>query len=286
MDVVIAYGSSSLPASALASIGITTPLVYRGIGDPLYWSNTPARRLRTTVWLRRATAISVLWSGSADVLVEHFGVPAGKITILPNGVDSRRFPLATPAARREVRRRLGLSDDARVLACVGSLSPEKRVDRALEVVSRLDDVTLVIAGDGPERPNLAALAGALPPGKVHFLGTVDDPAEVYAASDALLLTSDTEGLPGVIIEAGLSGRPAIATRVGGVREAVAENRTGATAPREDLDGLVQAARLVLEDAVALGTAARQHCLERFEIAVVARLWEDLLRAVVGRQAAE
>jgi glycosyltransferase involved in cell wall biosynthesis len=281
VDVAIAYGSSSVPATVLASIGTTTPFVYRGIGDPLYWSNTRARRIRTSIWLRRSAAVTVLWSGSARALTEHFGVPATKITVLPSGVDGGRFPLATAAARSAARRAFGLPDEGRVLACVGSLSPEKRIDRAIDVVGHLDDVTLMIAGEGPERMRLAARADALPTGRVRFLGNVDDPSRVYAASDALLLTSDTEGLPGVIIEAAFCGRPAIATHVGGVSDAVVDGRTGATAHTDDVQGLVQAARFVLGDSAALGAAARDHCLERFEIRKVARLWEQLLRSIAS-----
>jgi glycosyltransferase involved in cell wall biosynthesis len=282
--VAIAYGSSSLPATALASIGNSTPFVYRGIGDPLYWSNTRARRIRTSAWLRRAAAVTVLWSGSATALKEHFGVPAANITVLPSGVDTRRFPVATPAARSAARRALGLTDVDRVLASVGSLSPEKRVDRAIEVAAQLDDVILLVAGDGPHRPQLMTRADALLPGRVRFLGNVEEPSKVYAAADALLLTSDTEGLPGVIIEAALCGRPAIATRVGGVPDAVVDGRTGATADIDDLPGLVRAARLVLDDSAALGAAARDHCLERYDIDVVAQLWAALLRRVVSESA--
>lgn len=281
VDVAIAYGSSALPATALASIGSRTPFVYRGIGDPLYWSNTPARRLRTSAWLRRAAAITVLWSGSARILNEHFGVPAAKITVLPSGVETRRFPAATPRSRSAARRSLGVTDDDRVLACVGALSPEKRVDRAIEVVSQLDGVILLVAGDGPQRAQLKERADAILPGRVRFLGNVDEPSQVYAAADALLLTSDTEGLPGVVIEAALSGRPAIATRVGGVADAVLDGRTGATARPDDAPGLVRAARLVLDDSEALGAAARNHCLERYDIDVVAQLWATLLRRVTG-----
>lgn len=280
VDVAIAYGSSSLPATALASVGTTTPFVYRGIGDPLYWSNTRPRRVRTSAWLRRAAAVTVLWSESATILSRHFGVPEAKITVLPSGVDTRRFPMTTPAARSEARRALGLADDDRVLACVGSLSPEKRVDRAIDVTSRLDGVVLLVAGDGPQREHLVARADALLPGRVRFLGNLDEPSSVYAAADALLLTSETEGLPGVVIEAGLCGRPAIATRVGGVRDAVIDGRTGATAEVDDLPGLVRAARLVLDDSATLGSAARSHCLERYDIELVAQLWAKLLRRVV------
>jgi glycosyltransferase involved in cell wall biosynthesis len=280
-DVAIAYGSSSLPATAVASIATTTPFVYRGIGDPLYWSHTRARRVRTSAWLRRAAAITVLWSGSATALRDHFGVAGAKITVIPSGVDTRRFPVATSTTRRQARRMFGLGDDDKVLATVGSLSREKRVDRAIEVVSRLDDVVLLVAGDGPQRAHLMAQADAALPGRVRFIGNVEKPSNVYAAADALLLTSDTEGLPGVVIEAGLCGRPAIATRVGGVPDAVIDGSTGATAPTDDLPGLVRAARHVLDNSVTLGAAARDHCLGRYDIDTVAELWSDLLTRVVS-----
>jgi glycosyltransferase involved in cell wall biosynthesis len=142
-------------------------------------------------------------------------------------------------------------------------------------------VILLVAGDGPERRQLTARADALVPGRVRFLGNVDEPSQVYAAADALLLTSDTEGLPGVVIEAALCGRPAIATRVGGVSDAVVDGRTGATAPRDDIPGLIRAARVVLNDSVALGAAAREHCLARYDVEVIVGRWAALLSRVVA-----
>ena len=162
----------------------------------------------------------------------------------------------------------------------GPCPPRSGWYHAIEIASQLDDVILLVAGDGPQRPQLIARADALPPGRVRFLGNVEEPSKVYAAADALLLTSDTEGLPGVIIEAALCGRPAITTRVGGVQDAVVDGRTGATAHIDDLPGLVRATRFVLYDHAALGAAARNHCLERYDIEVVAQLWAALLRRVV------
>src|SRR5256885_421281 len=67
-DVVIAHGSTTLPACAIASAGTGTPFVYRQISDSLFWADTRVKRLRVRAGLSRATRVVALWDGSAEVL--------------------------------------------------------------------------------------------------------------------------------------------------------------------------------------------------------------------------
>ena len=96
----------------------------------------------------------------------------------------------------------------------------------MEAISLLADAHLVVAGDGPERDDLEALAKRVAPGRVTFVGTVADMAGLYASADLLLLTSRTEATPGVLIEAGMAGLPVVAARVGAVPEIVDNEVTG------------------------------------------------------------
>jgi glycosyltransferase involved in cell wall biosynthesis len=142
-------------------------------------------------------------------------------------------------------------------------------------------VRLAIAGDGPERAEVAAAARGLAPGRGDFLGAVADPAPALAAADVLVLSSRTEGIPAVLIEAGLSGLPVVATDVGGVREVVVPGETGILVPPRDVSALSGALRETLADGHGMGTAARARCLGRFAMTSIAERWDELLDRVMA-----
>ncbi len=281
VDVVVAHGSTTLPACALALAGSRTPFVYRNIGDPTYWTSDPVRRWRTTTFLSRARRVVALGDGAARTLLERHRVRCERLQVIPTGVAGSRFHPASDAARVDARVQLGVEDAHHVAAVVGALSPEKAVDRAIRAFVDTPELgTLVVAGDGPGRGELEELARAAG-SRVRFLGSLDDPSVVYRASDLVLLTSRTEGLPAVLIEAGLCGLPVVTTDVGYVRDIVTDGVTGivvASGDPEDIGAAVHAARLL---GPGVGAAARAHCLERFSLDVVARRWRDLLVEVTG-----
>jgi glycosyltransferase involved in cell wall biosynthesis len=105
--------------------------------------------------------------------------------------------------------------------------------------------------------------------------------DVLTAADAVLLTSDSEGLPGVLIEAGLVGLPAVATDVGWVSEVVIDDVTGRLVPAGRADQVAAALDNVLADAGRMGEAAHRHCIESFEMQRVVDRWERLLDGVLA-----
>jgi glycosyltransferase involved in cell wall biosynthesis len=279
-DVVVAHGSTSLIACAAATAATGIPYVYRSIGDPAHWAPSGVRRVRTTMLLRRAAAVVVLWPAAASILRARHHVEGARIRVIPNGVPAAGFRVAGDEERRAARAGLGLPLEGSVVATVGALTAEKRVDLAIRAVAGLPGVHLVVVGDGPLRDDLRALAGAEARGRVTFTGALADVGPVYASADALALPSTTEGVPAVLIEAALSGVPAAATDVGGVSGIVDHERTGHLVGPTG-DGLGAAIGAVLRDRERLGAAARRHCLERFELAAIADRWAELLREVCG-----
>ena len=281
-DVVVAHGSRTLRACALALAGAGVPFVYRGIGDPRVWSSRGLRRWRTTLLLRRPALVTALWPGAADALVDQHGVPRERIRVVGNGVPADRCPVPDATARREARRRLHLPDGAPVAGFLGSLTAEKCVGAAVAAVGQVPGAHLLVAGDGPERPALEVQAARDAPGRVRFVGVVAGAGPALAAADAVVLPSRTEGLPGVLIEAGLSGLPVVATAVGGVAEIVAGGETGVLVPPGDVDALAAGLRRVLgPDGPALGRAGRERCLARFEMGVIGARWAEILGEVAG-----
>jgi glycosyltransferase involved in cell wall biosynthesis len=277
-SIVVAHGSTTLPACGIALVGTRVPFVYRNIGDPTYWTRSPTRRLRVGMLLRRAAAVVAVADDAAATIVERFRVPAARVTTIPTAVSAKGCSPPDPRERRRARAAFGLPDEFAVAAVVGALSVEKDVSTAIEVAGLVPDLHLLVVGDGPERARLERLAAVQAPNRVHFTGSLADPGPAYAAADLVLLTSRTEGLPAVLIEAGMRGLPVVARRVGYVAEVVDDDTTGLLVTQSEPSAFVAPIRDALRRAPELGRAARDRCLGRFAMEPVARAWSTLLSA--------
>jgi glycosyltransferase involved in cell wall biosynthesis len=242
-------------------------------------------------WLAKITTSLVAVSPEVrDDLVRLGVAPASKFSVVRLGIELAERTGGDDASRRETRRLLGLDPDAFVVGWVGRMTAVKRTDdvvRALRGLIDLDVPTqLLLVGDGPDREHLERYAREL--GLVKrclFLGYQDDVARFYNAIDALVLPSVNEGTPVSVIEALAAGRPAVATRVGGVPDVIREGIDGFLVEVGDADGL--AARLAElaadpERRAQMGSAGRERVLERYAVERlvddVDRLYRSLLAA--------
>ena len=281
-DVVIAHGSTTLPMCALAGWTTGKPFVYRQISEQRFWANTTARRLRTRVALRAAEQVVALWPGAAATLIDVFGVEPERVTVIPNGVPRDRVPVVDQQRRVDARRRFRLDVERATLVSIGALVAEKGVDVLVRAMAEpdLDDWQLLVVGAGPERERLEQLAARLRLDRVRFQDAVSSGHDALAAGDVVALASrGGDSMPAVLIEAGMMGIPAVATPIEGIVEIVKDGRTGALIDVDDPPGLATAVASVHERRQELSAAARDHCLARFEIEVVAAQWLELLRAI-------
>jgi len=264
-DLVIAYGSQTLPACALACAH-STPFVYRSIGDPSVWCRGPLHRWRTGLLFRRASGVVALWPEAASWIAEHHGVD--RVFSVFNARDSDRFALRSEA--RSTDRKL----NGPLCVFIGALVQEKRPELAVKIIAELSDCSLRMAGDGPLRRGVQQLAVMVAPGRVECLGAIEDVRPLLEMADVLLCTSETEGMPGVVIEALLMGVPVVASRVGAL-EAMSE-----TIHLVDVDALpvtwASATRRAL-DAQPKDLGAAQ----RFSWTSVRADWLDVVDSVVG-----
>ena len=139
-----------------------------------------------------------------------------------------------------------MEEDAFVISAVGRLSTEKRFDLFIETAAHLASVLpaarFLLVGGGKQDANLKALSASLGmDGKLIFTGLTRDMDAVYAATDLLMLTSDTEGTPHVLLEAMGSGIPVVSTAVGGVPEFITTEEHGLLVPPGDKSALASAA---------------------------------------------
>lgn len=288
-QVVQVNGSRTVKYGSLVG-RLTRPrpwaLIYRNIGHLHEWVKGPLRRgfyrllvmpgIDGVVGVSRTTLASVEELYGLDVPSRH----------IPRGVDARR--LESSESRRQVRRQTKTAVDAPVVIALGSLTPEKRLDRLLRVVARASrevaDLNLWVVGDGPLAAELRRQAESLGlAARVRFLGARAEVGPFLRASDVLLLTSDTEGLPGVVLEAGIAGVPAVVSRVGGSAESVRDGETGILVPPGDEDRFARELVALLSDPPrrqALGRRARAWVEANFTLPEIARRYVDFYDAVL------
>ncbi len=189
----------------------------------------------------------------------RWGLDAGRVTVLPNPAP------AIPAmpTRDELRAELGLDGD--VLVFAGRLGPQKAVGVLLDALVHASGVSLVIAGDGPERSALERRALELGlDARVRFLGSVprETVLRLFRAADASVLPSAWENFPHTVVEALAVGCPVIATAVGGVPEVVRDGENGLLVPPGDAAALADCDRTVLRRCILARAPARRRCAIR------------------------
>lgn len=266
------------------------PLVYtvHGLSAP----NTPWKQALVRAAERRlAPRISAFVAVSRWVaagVIRDWGVPADRVHVIPNGVDSARFAvLPDPTA---ARRSLGLDADGPVVGMAGRLAREKGPDvflRAARLVQRRHpDCRFLVAGEGPEGAALRRLAAGLGlEGRVSFPGEVRDIAVALAAMDVFVLPSRSEAISIALLEAMAAGRPVVAAAVGGVPEVARHRQTALLVPADDPYGMAQAVTDLLRDAALrqrLSRAARTRIAADGTLRAMLERTEHLYTVVAAR----
>lgn len=217
------------------------------------------------------------------------GVPAGRCTLIENGIDLDEFTRRrTPA---EAKRAEGFDPDRLVVGAVGRLSAEKGFDLLIRAVGRLArdglDVGLVVAGEGKERAALEALVAELGlRDRVRLAGYLGDPRPLYEAMDVFALSSLREGLPNVLLEALSLEVPAAATRIAGVPRLLRDGDNGLLIEPGSVEELAAALGRLLRDAGLrrrLGQAGRSTVARDYSFAARMGKLADLYDSLLGRR---
>ena len=295
----VVYATSMVRRAAIGARLARRPLVVKLVSDEVFERATRSGRYVGTlgefqrvggggrVRFLRATRTAAL-KGARHVFCPssylrdvalRWGLDVGRVSVLPNPAP------AIPAmpTRDELRAELELDGD--VLVFAGRLGPQKAVGVLLEALRRISDVTLVIAGDGPERPTLERRVAELGlDARVRFLGSVprETVLRLFRVSDASVLPSAWENFPHTVVEALAVGCPVIATAVGGVPEVVRDGENGLLMPPGDAAALADAIERFFGDASLRerlrGAAARS--VEGYsEEAVFSAIEAELRKAV-------
>lgn len=209
-----------------------------------------------------------------DHLITVEGIDSARIEVIHNGVPASQALLEPDL--RTARRELGIEKFEYVVAFIGRLVPQKNPGLFLEMAQAVLQSGLkcgfVLVGDGPMRIRLREQAHNLGiEESIRFIGVRNDVPRILRVVNLLVLTSDWEGQPNVILEALAAGVPAVATKVGGVSELLTDGITGYVVPPRDLPKLVDRVIGMLSDSdfrAECGGRGREYVQTHFSVSAM------------------
>ena len=238
--------------------------------------------LRTTdaiaLWRTRFLSLRVdahvaVGEASARKMEDFYALGRSSVISIPNGVPDLGEPCPP------------LNSGLMTIGSVGRLDAMKAHDVLLRAIAQVEQVRVVILGEGEHRQTLEQLATELGiSDRLELRGWVENPRDYLAEFDVVALPSRSEGFPLAMVEAMLAARPVVATRVGSMPEAILDGETGLLIEKNDVNGLAKALLRLRDDPqlrIDLGQQARKLALERFTIEAMTtsyeQLWEKVLR---------
>jgi glycosyltransferase involved in cell wall biosynthesis len=232
-----------------------------------------------------SSRIIAVSKGVRDFLARWEAVPNDLIELVPNAVDNEIFRPCTLEEKRAARSKFDISEKTFVAGGMGRLAHEKNLVMLAELAALHPGTVFLIAGSGPERDRISALASELGvDSRLRLLGTILDRVSFYHALDAFILPSLYEGLPMALLEAMSSGVPVLSSRLEGISAVLVEEVEGLLAkPGDVADFSRQLGRL--EESRELGgklaQAARMKTSNQFSASVTARRIESIYRRELG-----
>lgn len=268
---------AGLAAAAVGAVNVAT------LHGSVWGLDLRRHRLAYRVLRRLGQRLVAVSAGLQSLAASRLAAP---VSVIHNGIPVPEAPCTASEPRLEARERLGLPAQGPIVVAVGNLFPVKDHASLIRAVKRLDTAHLVIAGAGPEEAPLRSLIRDLDLGaRVHLLGATDDVATVLRSADVFVQSSISEGLPLAILEAMAAARPVVATRVGGIPEAVIDGETGYVVAPGDPELLSAAIGKVLsrsDRGEALGRAGWQRARRDFSVAGMTDRYIDVYLENLGR----
>lgn len=229
------------------------------------WQLTLDRRL-----VRRMDVMTANSDSVAHFYRSVVGVPDDKLCVIPNGVSP---PDQSPAGDCNIRAELGLPPDTPTVGFVGRLARQKCLKDLVWAFHLLhqvvDDVVLILVGDGPERDQLAEFAQSVGcRHRVYFVGHRSDASVIIPQLNVFCLTSAFEGMSNSLMEAMAAGVPVVVSDIPGNLDLVKNEVTGLTVPFGNSVEMCRAAKRLLTDsdlAGRLSTAASEQMAQKFSV---------------------
>ena len=244
----------------------------------------PSFHSLTEFSIRKSDGITAVSDFLRTETVEHFGIPADSIEVIPNFVDLAKYRRdANPCHRSRLSR-----PGEKIITHISNFRPVKRVEDVVRVFARVAaemPARLLLVGDGPDRAKVQQIGedeGIAD--RISFLGKQNSVVELLSCSDLFLLPSETEAFGLVALEAMACGVPVVASCTGGLPEVVENGVSGYLAPVGDVDALADRSIEILRDPMVwqkMSIAARESA-GRFGADRVVTLYEDYYTEVLNR----
>jgi glycosyltransferase involved in cell wall biosynthesis len=247
--------------------------------------SAPVPRNPLSRWLYTRATAHIVTTGELlkKELVERNRFPAARIESVPTGIDPQRF---RPGDRAQARARLGLPLDKVLVGIVATLRSWKGHRFLVEALAGLpQNTSLVIVGDGPQRPALEALVDqhALR-ARVRFAGNQHDVLPWLQAFDVFALPSyANEGVPQALVQAMLTALPCVTTAVGSISELAKDGETALVVAPQQVAPLRDAIQRLIGSPdlrARLGEAARRHCEAGFSYEAMLDRMERIYKNLV------
>ncbi|MEZ5399627.1 MAG: glycosyltransferase [Bryobacteraceae bacterium] len=253
-DAVHCWLPSVNLVGALVAGGRPVIASIRNVDDWKPWYYRLAEDLVSPLW---SAVVANSHAGAAEAVRQ--GIQPDKLRVVPNGIEPR-----TPLTR--------LRRSKTTICAVSRLVAQKRVDRIVGLARELPEAVFLVAGDGPQRADLAAAAGP----NVTFLGEQEDPAWLFASADFFVQTSVREGTSNSLLEAMQAGCVPVVTAAGDNERIVAHGVSGWVGP---VEGMADAITALGPRWEALSEAA-QNAVRGYSVEAMAARTIEIYRKVI------
>jgi glycosyltransferase involved in cell wall biosynthesis len=284
-DVILFNGSRTLKYAAIAKLFLGTKIkwITRVIDNAEYWNTGFLTKIYYKYWVIPTFDASVGVSlASRNSMVRHYDFKK------PTRVIHRAFNMdkfQTSLTKEGARKLLKLDNYDEVLLFLGNITAQKRPDKFLAIVQELKktrpNIKALVVGNGVDLPKYVDVMKQNETYILH-MGYQKEVAPYLAAADLLLLPSDTEGLPGVVLEAGYFGVPTISTDVGGIRECLIDDETGCIVPDKSIDGFVAKIHYLLDNPqkrIEMGQKSKKLVIENFNLKTITNSYIDFFETI-------
>lgn len=263
-DIIHCHDSHAHSAAVLAAAhyGVKAPVIISRRVDFPVSSNPLSRWKYNHPSIRRIICVSQTISDITAPAIRD----KSKLAVVHSGIDLHKYDQHSGA--RKLISELGLNEKAKIVGNLSALADHKDyptyIRTAAKVIAIDPSVHFIIAGKGNEESRITKMISDLNlNANVHMLGFRDDIVDVMQSLDVFLITSVTEGLGTIVLEAFAAGVPVVATRAGGIPEMVEDGVTGLLAPIGDADTLAAATMRILNDP-GLGNQLAHHASNKVQ----------------------
>jgi glycosyltransferase involved in cell wall biosynthesis len=263
-------------------------------GLDITWDNPIYQKLWISFFFNKIDQFVAVSHSTKEIAIGA-GIPAEKISVIPNGVE---VSSVTPLSKKELQQHLQIDlENKFTLLSLGRLVERKGVHWFIEnvMVKLPKNIIYFIAGDGPNREKISSLIKSLGlENNVHLLGEVNGQLKesLFTHCDLFIqpnipIKNDVEGFGITQLEAGMCGLPSISSNLEGIKDAIQENQNGwliePLNAASYITSILEKESLLKKDKQTIHARVKKHCLEHFEWPRIAMLYKDALKVLVKNQ---